>query len=402
MPRSPVFLAATAFSLIIALPLHAQVPPTQPVQAEPMPAQQPVQSPTPRQQEQPPVDGQTPPQTPPDPVSTQAPPAPPSKPIEEMVPTQDEKPLPTAAEQPPSAPAEPLPPPTGPVKPDLRNDRTGFVGLLRAQILMDRSWISPGEVDGRGGTNTTRAIGGFQRIAGLPVTGRLDDATWQALEQRGPALVKYTLTAADVAGPFRPMPGTMYGKAKLPALSYSSIGEALGERFHIRPAALEQLNPGKDLGVAGTEIIVPNVRDIPRLPQATRIVVSEAAKLLMLINPEGKVYAQFPVTTGSERDPLPIGQWELRSVAKNPHYNYNPKLFKGAKPGPLATLPPGPNSPVGVMWMGLSKPHYGIHGTPEPGSISKTQSNGCIRMTNWSVLQVSEAVSRGTPVTLIP
>ena len=78
------------------------------------------------------------------------------------------------------------------------------------------------------------------------------------------------------------------------------------------------------------------------------------------------------------------------------------KLFKGAKPGPLATLPPGPNSPVGVMWMGLSKPHYGIHGTPEPGSISKTQSNGCIRMTNWSVLQVSEAVSRGTPVTLIP
>ena len=402
MPRSPVFLAATAFSLIIALPLHAQVAPTQPVQAEPMPAQQPVQSPTPPSQEQPPVDGQTPPQTPPDPVSTQAPPAPPSKPTEEMVPVQDEKPLPTAAEQPPSAPAEPLPPPTGPVKPDLRNDRTGFVGLLRAQILMDRSWISPGEVDGRGGTNTTRAIGGFQRIAGLPVTGRLDDATWQALEQRGPALVKYTLTAADVAGPFRPMPGTMYGKAKLPALSYSSIGEALGERFHIRPAALEQLNPGKDLGVAGTEIIVPNVRDIPRLPQATRIVVSEAAKLLMLINPEGKVYAQFPVTTGSERDPLPIGQWELRSVAKNPHYNYNPKLFKGAKPGPLATLPPGPNSPVGVMWMGLSKPHYGIHGTPEPGSISKTQSNGCIRMTNWSVLQVSEAVSRGTPVTLIP
>lgn len=402
MPRSPVFLAATAFSLIIALPLHAQVAPTQPVQAEPVPAQQPLPQPTPPSQEQPPVDGQTPPQTPPDPVSTQAPPAPPSKPTEEMVPTQDEKPLPTAAEQPPSAPAEPLPPPTGPVKPDLRNDRTGFVGLLRAQILMDRSWISPGEVDGRGGTNTTRAIGGFQRIAGLPVTGRLDDATWQALEQRGPALVKYTLTAADVAGPFRPMPGTMYGKAKLPALSYSSIGEALGERFHIRPAALEQLNPGKDLGVAGTEIIVPNVRDIPRLPQATRIVVSEAAKLLMLINPEGKVYAQFPVTTGSERDPLPIGQWELRSVAKNPHYNYNPKLFKGAKPGPLATLPPGPNSPVGVMWMGLSKPHYGIHGTPEPGSISKTQSNGCIRMTNWSVLQVSEAVSRGTPVTLIP
>ncbi|WP_425451814.1 L,D-transpeptidase family protein [Solilutibacter pythonis] len=298
--------------------------------------------------------------------------------------------------------AEPPAPPPVAAGPDVLTDRTGFVGLLRAQVLMDRAWVSPGEIDGRPGTNTTRAIGGFQRLSGLPVTGRLDEATWEALEKHGPALTRYTLTEADVKGPFRPMPGGMYGKAKLPVLSYSSIGEALGEKFHIRPVALAELNPGVDMSRAGTGIVVPNVRDIPALPQATRIVVSEAAKLLMLIDQDGKVYAQFPVTTGSERDPLPIGEWELRSVARNPHYNYNPKLFKGAKPGPPVTLPPGPNSPVGVMWMGLSKPHYGIHGTPEPGSISKTHSNGCIRMTNWSVLQVSNAVARGTPVTLIP
>ena len=319
----------------------------------------------------------------------------------EQVPMQDEQLLPERATQ-PATPAEPLPPLASDAPADLRDDREGFLGLLRAQVLMDRAWVSPGEIDGRPGTNTTRAIGGFQRLARLPVTGRLDEATWAALEARGPALVRHTLTEADVKGPFRAIPGSMYAKARLPALSYNNVLEALGEKFHIRPAALEALNPGKDLSRAGTEIIVPNVLDIPALPQATRIVVSEAAKLLMLINHEGRVYAQFPVTTGSERDPLPIGEWELRSVARNPHYNYNPKLFKGAAPGPLATLPPGPNSPVGVMWMGLSKPHYGIHGTPEPGSISKTHSNGCIRMTNWSVLQVSHAVARGTPVSLIP
>ncbi|SIR11360.1 L,D-transpeptidase family protein [Solilutibacter tolerans] len=394
MPRSSILFTATALTLMVALPLQAQ----QQQQSEPLPPPriQSTQLPPPA----PPTPADEPQETPP---PTEVPPQDQTlPPTDAQVPVQDEEMLPERADLPPSPPAEPLPPPVGPIAPDLRSDRTGFVGLLRAQILLDRSWMSPGEVDGRSGTNTIRAIGGFQRIAGLPVTGRLDAATWEALEKRGPALVKYTLTEGDVKGPFRPMPGSMYGKAKLPALSYSNIGESLGEKFHIRPQALQDLNPGKDLSVAGTEIIVPNVRDIQRLPQATRIVVSEAAKLLMLINPEGKVYAQFPVTTGSERDPLPIGEWELRSVAKDPHYNYNPKLFKGAKPGPKATLPPGPNSPVGVMWMGLSKPHYGIHGTPEPGSISKTHSNGCIRMTNWSVLQVSVAVSRGTPVTLIP
>ena len=387
MARTSHFVVVAMLALTVALPLQAQQPP---VRQESAPPAQPV---PPEPAEAPPAD------VPPPPTDAQQIPPPPA---EAQVPVQDEQMLPERADLPPSPPAEPLPPAQGPIAPDLRHDRTGFVGLLRAQVLLDRSWMSPGEVDGRNGTNTVRAIGGFQRVAGLPVTGVLDGETWAALEARGPALVEYTLTEADVKGPFRPMPGSMYGKSKLPALSYSSIGEALGEKFHIRPGALQQLNPGKDFAVAGTRIMVPNVGDIPRLPQATRIVVSEAAKLLMLINPDGKVYAQFPVTTGSERDPLPIGEWELRSVAKDPHYNYNPKLFKGAKPGPLATLPPGPNSPVGVMWMGLSKPHYGIHGTPEPGSISKTHSNGCIRMTNWSVLQVSNAVSRGTPVTLIP
>lgn len=393
MDRRFPLLSLALSAMVCAGSAHAQnsVPSTPALLPEATTQSLPLPPATPLKAEQPPSEpGQTPPlPLPPQTVDERDP-----------VPARDEKPLPEADEASRQA-AEPPPPPALPAGPDVHDDRTGFVGLLRAQVLMDRAWVSPGEIDGRPGTNTTRAIGGFQRLSGLPVTGHLDEATWEELEKRGPALTRYILTEADIKGPFRPMPGSMYAKAKLPGLSYSSIGEALGERFHIRPAALAELNPGISF-TAGSEIVVPNVLDIAALPQATRIVVSEAAKLLMLINPEGKVYAQFPVTTGSERDPLPIGEWELRSVAKNPHYNYNPKLFKGAKPGPLATLPPGPNSPVGVMWMGLSKPHYGIHGTPEPGSISKTHSNGCIRMTNWSVLQVSSAVARGTPVTLIP
>lgn len=348
------------------------------------------------------VEADVPPPAPVQPEIAPLPEPPPAGEEQALVPQSDEETLPQQVTPANDLPAEPLAPPSAPVRADISDARSGFMGLLRAQVLLDRAWVSPGEIDGRGGTNTARAIGGFQRLQGLPISGVLDEATWAALERFGPALVRYTLTDADVRGPFRAIPGSMYGKARLPRLSYSNVGEALGEKFHIRPAALAELNPGKDLSRAGTEIIVPNVLDIPALPPASRIVVSDAVKLLMLINAEGKVYAQFPVTTGSERDPLPIGEWELRSVARNPHYNYNPALFKGAAPGPRATLPPGPNSPVGVMWMGLSKPHYGIHGTPEPGSISKTHSNGCIRMTNWSVLQVSESVARGTPVTLLP
>ncbi|PJK01607.1 murein L,D-transpeptidase [Lysobacteraceae bacterium NML03-0222] len=390
---SSIRIFSVAFAALLVVPPLVAAPQTSAALQQTPPPQPPEQ--VPEQESQPqvqPPESTSEPLPPEDKVTAES---------EAQVLSQDEEPLPERDAQSLQQAEPPLPPPA-PMAADIRNEREGFIGLLRAQVLMDRAWVSPGEIDGRSGTNTVRAIGGFQRLAGLPVSGRLDEETWDALEKYGPALQPYVLTEQDVKGPFRSIPGSMYGKARLPALSYNNVLEALGEKFHIRPAALQALNPGVDMSRAGTEIIVPNVLDIPALPQATRIVVSDAAKLLMLINHEGKVYAQFPVSTGSVRDPLPIGQWELRSVARNPHYNYNPALFKGAAPGPRATLPPGPNSPVGVMWMGLSKPHYGIHGTPEPGNISKSHSNGCIRMTNWSVLQVSSAVSRGTPVTLIP
>ena len=277
----------------------------------------------------------------------------------------------------------------------------GLDETLEVQILLDRANFSPGEIDGAMGSNTRRAIAGFQRYHGLPDTGELDDATRKALDEvAGPALFTYTVTAADVEGPFVDVPADMEAKAKLDRLGYGSAEEALGEKFHASPALLRKLNPGKPLDKAGTTLKVPNV-NTGKLPEAAKIVVDESDKVLMLVDEDDRVYAQFPTTTGSENDPLPIGDWKVNGVARDPVFNYNPDLFWDADPSDSkATIPPGPNNPVGVVWIDLSKEHYGIHGTPVPSTIGKTSSHGCIRLTNWSADLVAAAVTPGTPVVL--
>ena len=272
---------------------------------------------------------------------------------------------------------------------------------LRVQVLLDRANFSPGQIDGAMGSNTRAAIAGFQRYHGLPDTGELDAATRKALDEvSGPVLMTYTVTEDDVDGPFQPIPGDMEAKAELERLGYESAEEALGEKFHASPALLRELNPGKDISAAGTEIVVPNV-NTGELPAAGKVIVDESDKILMLADGEGRVYAQFPTTTGSEHDPLPIGEWEVTGVARNPVFHYNPELFWDADPSDAkAKIPPGPNNPVGVVWIDLSKEHYGIHGTPVPSTIGKTQSHGCIRLTNWSADLVAAAVAPGTPVLL--
>ena len=312
------------------------------------------------------------------------------------------------AQQTPQAPAaaqqQPAPAPVqagAPVDPAAAK-KGEFERNLRAQVLLDRANLSPGEIDGAYGSNMRQALSTFQSQRKLPVTGKLDAATWDALNaDNSPHLVTYTLVEADVAGPFRPVPNDMMEKAKMPELGYANVLEGLGEKFHAKPAMLERLNPGKDFGRAGEQIVVPNVHGKQPLPKAAKVVVKEGPKVLQLYDAAGGLIAQYPVSTGSSNDPLPIGTWKINGVHANPTYHYNPKLFWDAEPGDKkAKVPPGPNNPVGVVWIDLSKEHYGIHGTPVPGHVGKTESHGCIRLTNWSAAEVAGAVSAGLEVVL--
>ncbi len=296
--------------------------------------------------------------------------------------------------------------PTAQLKPDAVNDArlTPSVGpksrgaaVLRAQVLLGRARFSPGEIDAAFGLNMQRAISAFQKNNGLNPSGRIDARTWEELNRDGaPILTEYKIADADVAGPFAPIPTDMMEKSKMTALGFTSPAEALGEKFHASPQLLKRLNPGKDLSRTGEEIVVPNVEPAAPLPKAAKVIVDKSDSSVTLVDAAGKTIARFPASTGSQHDPLPLGNWKIQGIAKNPVFYYNPKLFWDADPGHAKTkIPPGPNNPVGVVWIDLSKEHYGIHGSPEPSKIGKTQSHGCIRLTNWDAAAMSQAVAAG-------
>lgn len=311
-----------------------------------------------------------------------------------------------------SGPLWASPPPAAPITADAVEQATTFepigpkshsAATLRIQILLDRAMFSSGEMDAMYGSNLKVAVAGFQKRNGLTVSGTIDEPTWDALARDpGPVIASYTIGDADVAGPFTPIPQSMMEQSTLPAMSYASPGEALGERFHVSPALLQELNPGKDLAKVGEVIAVPNVRpEPPPVVDAARVVVDRSDSTVRLEAKDGTVLAQFPASTGSRHDPLPIGNWKVQGVRHDPDFHYNPKLFWDAKKGDRkSTLQPGPNNPVGIVWVDLSKAHYGIHGTPEPSHIGKTQSHGCIRLTNWDAFLLSQSVRPGMPAVL--
>jgi lipoprotein-anchoring transpeptidase ErfK/SrfK len=273
--------------------------------------------------------------------------------------------------------------------------------VLRAQILLDRGNFSVGEIDGRMGANALEAVAGFRAARGLPVGTAIDADAWKALNaDSAPALIEYTLSDNDVKGPFVIVPADMMLKAKLMYLGYASALEGIAEKFHISTALLLQLNPRSKFTVAGESIYVPNVMTEVNT-KAARVVVSKSKSTVTVFNDMGQVVAQYPCTSGSEHDPLPIGDWTITGVLKNPKFNYNPDLFWDAKPqDSKATIAAGPNNPVGVVWIDLSKEHYGIHGTPSPGQIGHTESHGCVRLTNWDAIELAGMVQKGTPVSL--
>jgi lipoprotein-anchoring transpeptidase ErfK/SrfK/murein DD-endopeptidase MepM/ murein hydrolase activator NlpD len=279
---------------------------------------------------------------------------------------------------------------------------------LTVQVLLDRQNYSPGEIDASLGTNTRRALNEFEKNHNLPLTekGQPGEETLKALAPEPvEALTEYTITADDVRGPFvDSIPKEFLDQAKLKSLSYTSALEELGEKFHCSPDLLKKLN--KDASwKPGEKIQVPNI-DLKQgstpskgSAKSLKIIVTETTSSLRLIDANGNLLFYSPVTAGSKMDPLPFGDWKIVGVGRNPKFHYNPDLFWDAKATDTkATLPAGPNNPVGVVWIDLDAPHYGLHGTPEPSKIGYTESHGCVRLTNWDALRLANLIGPGTVV----
>jgi lipoprotein-anchoring transpeptidase ErfK/SrfK len=280
------------------------------------------------------------------------------------------------------------------------------------QVLLDRQGFSPGQIDGKPGTNLSHALAALQQQRNVPVTGLPDCDTWRVLggdqaTASQPTVTTYAIAEADVKGPFtKQIPREISKQESLPALDYQSPIEELGEKFHASPALLRQLNPQLRLA-PGAQIKVPAValfdnpakRPVDQAAGDVTVQVSRADSALRVLDAGGKVIFFAPVTTGSEHDPLPPGNWTVTGIDWHPVFHYNPDLFWDAKPGDnRATIKAGPNNPVGVVWINLSLEHYGLHGTPEPANIGRTESHGCVRLTNWDAVKVASLVKKGTPV----
>ncbi len=276
--------------------------------------------------------------------------------------------------------------------------------IIRAEVLLARARFSPGVVDGQFGTNFKHAVAAYQTAQGLPASGTIDDQTWHALSAGAaqPVASEYTITAADVAGPFAADVGEDFVKlAALPnGPQFNSPTEALAERFHMSQALLKALNPGIDPGKAGGRIIVVN--DAPpefAKGDVARIDVTKSDASARAYDKDDKLIAFYPATVGSTERPSPSGIHKVVGVAYHPDYTYDPKkLAWGPRAAGKLVIKPGPNNPVGEVWIDLNAPSYGLHGSPDPDKIGKTASHGCVRLTNWDAVALAHGVKPGVTV----
>ncbi len=272
--------------------------------------------------------------------------------------------------------------------------------VAKIQVLLDRYGASPGVIDGHMGDNVNKGISAWRDMTGIALRTYDEVAIEAALaETGGPAFVDYEITPVDAAGPFVASVPEDYGeKAKLDRLGYTSVAEMLAERFHMDENYLKALNPEANFNRPGTIIRVANIGQNVSAKVA-RIIADKGRKQVRGYDEAGKLVVAYPATIGSTDTPSPSGTVNVERIALDPEYTYNPKInFQQGANDKVLRIPPGPNGPVGTVWIALSKPTYGIHGTPEPSRIGKTNSHGCVRLTNWDAAELAKLVSKGVTV----
>ncbi|MEW6122298.1 MAG: L,D-transpeptidase [Pseudomonadota bacterium] len=277
--------------------------------------------------------------------------------------------------------------------------------IVKAQVLLARRSISPGEIDGMDGENYRKAVAQFRRQNALGPGDRMDEQTWTALggPQAGDVLTEYVFTEKDAKARYpKRIPRDFAQQAKMKRLDYTSAREMLAERFHMSPQLLAALNPKARYRRADEKILVVAIDRKPPEGPVERLEAVKATGMLVVYGKDDAILASYPATIGSEHTPSPEGEHKVKRIARDPPYHYDPeKNFQQGQNRKKLVLPPGPNNPAGTVWIGLSKPTFGIHGTPEPSKVSKTSSHGCVRLTNWDVEELAALVKPGVTLRFV-